>query len=95
MGYLGKTKDTDNTTYLIDKEDYYVEGFPWVRDITYGGNDLGGKILNSKDFTARVNANALSMVYGYDANSTSNPDVLTASAYTEYLQGRTDAIFGG
>ena len=95
MGYLGKTQETGKTTYLIDKEDYYEEGFPWVRDITYGGNDLGGKVLGSKDFTHRVNTSTLPKVYGYVANSTSHPEVLTAAAYTEYLQGRTDAIFGG
>ena len=95
MGYLGSTKETNSETYLIDKEDYYEEGFPWVRDITYGGNDLGGEIKGSKDFTGRVNTDALSMVYGYDATNNPNPEVLKASAYTEYLWGRTDAIFGG
>ena len=62
--------------------------------------------MGSKDFTARVNTDALSKVYGYRAPKEAvgeepadpgnpKPAVLTASAYTEYLQGRTDAIFGG
>ena len=87
MGKLGSTEDG------LNNDTYYEEGFPWVRDITYGGNDLGGKILGSKDFKYRVRSEALDKVY--NPGNKANADVLTASAYTEYLQGRADAIFGG
>jgi len=70
------------------------EGFPYIRDIVYGGNDLGGRVLGEGDFTSRVRStsrgddfNAIGLVH--------NQDLLKASAYIEYLQGRADAIFGG
>ncbi len=91
MGKLGSTME--NGVYLLEKEMYYEEGFPWVRDITYGGNDLGGKILGSKDFSSRVRSEVSGKVYNPDHQASA--DVLTASAYTEYLQGRADGIFGG
>ena len=76
-------------------------GFPWIRDHIYGGNDLGGRILanggtdgNDCNFKDRVSTDILSKVYGYSANNT-NPKVLKASAYTEYIQGRVEYIFGG
>ena len=87
MGLLGSTEGG------LDNDLYYEEGFPWVRDITYGGNDLGGKILGSKDFSSRVRSEVSAKVYNPDHEA--HPDVLTASAYTEYLQGRADGIFGG
>ena len=87
MGLLGSTEGG------LDNDAYYDEGFPWVRDITYGGNDLGGKILGTKDFKSRVRSEASGMVYNPDNKSSA--DVLTASAYTEYLQGRADGVFGG
>ena len=69
-------------------------GFPWVRDHIYGGNDLGGRILanggsdgNDCNFANRVSEDIKSKVY--------NPKVLKASAYTEYIQGRVEYIFGG
>ena len=73
-------------------------GFAYVRDHTYGGNDLGGRVLGSADFAARVNDDILSSVHGYsvpDGSATGTSSVLTASAYTEYTQGRIDYIFGG
>ncbi len=70
-------------------------GFPWVRDHIYGGNDLGGRILGKVDFSAKVNPETLSKVYQYDASKNPTPAVLTASSYTEYVQGRVDNIFGG
>ena len=96
MGYLGKTKDNENIR-LVEKDDYYEEGFPWVRDITYGGNDLGGIIYGEKSFKDRVREGALGMVHPIDISTDTDtePDVLTANAYTEYLQGRADGIFGG
>ena len=75
-----------------------VTGFPFIRDHIYGGNDLGGKILGSKDFTEHVgttNGQDLTKVHGYDSSSSTNPDVLTASAYIEYITGRVVNIFGG
>ena len=73
----------------------YVGGFPWVRDIVYGGNDLGGRIKGSANFKSRVREEVLGMVHKYNASTNPDPDVLQASAYVEYLQGRADAIFGG
>jgi len=95
MGKLGSTNILDNDTC-------YQEGFTWVRDITYGGNDLGGRIFNSKDFTSRVRtinddygSDVIGKVHSNDADQDGVRDVLVAGAYTEYLQGRADAIFGG
>lgn len=68
-------------------------GFPYIRDDVYGGNDLGGRILGQKSFKDRVKD--ITMVYGYDANTNQDPEVLTASAYIEYTKGRVDSIFGG
>ena len=73
-----------------------VNGFPYVRDYVYGGNDLGGKILGDGNFKSRVrNNDILSKVHGYDATSNANPDMLNASSYVEYVQGRVEKIFGG
>ena len=77
----------------VDADGKDVEGFPWVRDHVYGGNDLGGRILNTANFKSRVNTATRSMVYNPKAKD--DPDVLKASAYMEYLQGRVDYIFGG
>ena len=85
-------------------EDFYEDGFPYVRDIVYGGNDLGGKILGESnesggangadcDFSYRVNTSVRGMVH--NPSNSAHPDVLKASAYVEYTQGRADAIFGG
>ena len=64
-----------------------ASGFPWIRDHVYGGNDLGGRILGTGDFTNRVSTFATGKVY--------NANMLKASTYMEYLQGRVDNIFGG
>ena len=93
----------NNFGKYIAAETTYEPGFPWVRDIVYGGNDLGGRILEktAQSFKDRVRKpsssdpfNVLSKVYKYNA-STGDADVLKAAAYIEYLQGRADAIFGG
>ena len=68
-------------------------GFPWVRDHIYGGNDLGGRILGEKSFKNRVNTDVVGSVY--NPKNQDNPDVLKASAYTEYIQGHVEHIFGG
>ena len=83
--YIGRQKNEDSTL---------TSGFPWIRDIVYGGNDFGGSILGSADFSSHVSDFALPKVYGYDS-STKTAEVLNASAYVEYLQGRVDTIFGG
>ena len=81
-----------------------VNGFPYIRDHIYGGNDLGGSILGIANFQSRVrdsnptteNVNeTLQKVHGYDATNNPNPDVLKASAYIEYQKGRVANIFGG
>ncbi len=77
----------------------YKDGFPWVRDIVYGGNDFGGTILgkyeNSYNFEARLRDydTYKTQIHGYKAGEI--PDVLKSSSYVEYLQGRVDSIFGG
>ena len=86
-------------------QDVFEEGFPWIRDIVYGANDLGGRILGTNDYKNRVRGvrsidpspdfDVIGKVHRYNATSNPNPDVLKASAYVEYLQGRADAIFGG
>jgi hypothetical protein len=78
-------------------------GFPWIRDHIYGGNDLGGRILNMANFMNRVSSDIQGMVYNpkrktvstEDSSPAPDPDVVKASAYTEYIQGRVEYIFGG
>ncbi len=86
----------------------YKSGFPWIKDIVYGGNDFGGKIRGTfedgYDFTKRVrnynddtaqNIKGIKeLIYGY-TSSTDVPDVLKGHAYVEYTEGRVDSIFGG
>ena len=72
-----------------------ITGFPWVRDYTYGGNDLGGLIMRTKNYADRLNSGTISKIYKYDSQNNTNPYMLTASAYTEYKQGRVGGIFGG
>ena len=43
--YLVKDETTGDVTGFWAADDFYVGGFPYIRDIVYGGNDLGGKIL--------------------------------------------------
>ena len=62
-------------------------GFPWIRDHIYGGNDLGGRILGTADFTGRISDFAKSRIYSADSPK--------ASAYMEYQRGRVESIFGG
>ena len=70
-------------------------GFPYIRDDVYGGNDLGGQIYGDdhQSFKDRVRDN-LEAVHGYNS-STQDAEVLTAAAYIEYTKGRVDSIFGG
>ena len=78
--YVGR--NTSNDTDL---------GFPYVRDHVYGGNDLGGSILGSADFSERLSTDL--PITPYKPQETSA--VTTASAYMEYVQGHVDYIFGG
>ena len=86
----------------------YKDGFPFIRDIVYGGNDFGGTIFggiddkgqlvgyeDGYDFTARLRNydTYKTQIHGYKADVI--PDVLKSSTYVEYLQGRVDSIFGG
>ena len=66
-----------------------IAGFPYVRDYVYGGNDLGGRILGTADFTGRIRHEVEGLTLpGENAAK-------AVSAYTEYTQGRTLGIFGG
>ena len=80
------------------------EGFPYIRDYIYCGNDLGGRILGEADFSSRVRTDD----FDSDANTTGDntkaiiqastahtANVTKASAYVEYHQGRAEGIFGG
>ena len=84
--YIGRQKKEDGT---------YEDGggFPWIRDHVYGGNDLGGQILNSASFKDRVSSDLQAKLY--NPGNAENPDVVNASAYMEYIQGRVGYIFGG
>jgi len=80
---------------ILGHTETYVgkNGFPYVRDYVYGGNDLGGRILGTANFQGRVRTTENG---GYDAiGKVKNSDMLNASAYVEYLQGRVEKIFGG
>ena len=70
-----------------------ANGFPYVRDYVYGGNDLGGEIKNTANFKSRVRTTSKD---GYDAiGKVYNEEMLNAGAYIEYIQGRAEKIFGG
>ena len=78
-----------NANILGHTETYIgTNGFPYVRDFVYGGNDLGGQILGTADFSDRLRNDAVRA-------KVSNSDMLNASAYMEYVQGRVEKIFGG
>lgn len=60
---------------------------PNITNNIYGANDFGGQIKGSKSFSERVSTDANGKVY--------NNDLLTATAYVEYLKGKANYIFGG
>ncbi|MBR6893386.1 MAG: hypothetical protein IKN15_09140 [Bacteroidaceae bacterium] len=79
-----------------------IEGFPWVRDIVYGGNDFGGTIHGNGDnnykdkVRTETGADAFDVLGKiYNPDNQDVPHVLEAPVYVEYLQGRVDTIFGG
>ncbi len=85
-----------NADILGHTETYVgLNGFPYLRDHIYGGNDLGGEIKGTKDYTDRVSDEALPMVHPTDADGDGIKDVLQANAYVEYRQGNMKTIFGG
>ena len=78
-----------NANILGHTETYIgTDGFPYVRDYLYGGNDLGGRIEGAANFNGRLRNDAVRA-------KVSNTDMLNASAYIEYVQGRVEKIFGG
>ena len=104
--YIGYRHNVEDEKGVVTGQ---VDGFPYIRDMVYGGNDLGGAIKNSepKDFSDRLrtydaivtadpnNFDVSSKVYKKTVATDVNPNVLKASAYVEYNQGRAIAIFGG
>ncbi len=75
-----------NADILGHTETYVGQnGFPWIRDHIYGGNDLGGKIYGAAKFHSRIRDEVKSMVDG-------NYGV---ASYMEYTQGRVRSILGG
>ena len=104
--YIGYRHNIENEKGVVTGQ---VDGFPYIRDMVYGGNDLGGTIKNMepKDFSDRLrtyDANVTDDPNNFDVSGkvhkitevgASNPNVLKASAYVEYNQGRAIAIFGG
>ena len=78
-----------NANILGHTETYVgTNGFPYVRDYIYGGNDLGGRIQGTANFNSRLRNDAVRA-------KVHNADMLNASAYIEYVQGRVEKIFGG
>ena len=88
---------------IVGHTETYVglDGFPYMRDHIYCGNDLGGSVLGDADFSGKVRdyAHDKTMIHGYKAPAPGGaeavPDVLKANTYLEYLQGHTVNIFGG
>ena len=91
--YLGNGRVYDafggacNASVLGHTEVYigHNDGFPWVRDNVFGGNDFGGSIkgkmiVDPEDITSR---------------NVFDPNLLQSSTYVKYIQGRVDSIFGG
>ena len=75
---------TDDNNFVVT-----VNGYPWIRDIVYGGNDLGGEIKGTKTFSGEDYVRPATDQMRY------SDALLTASSYMEYRQGHADAIFGG
>ena len=75
--YIGKQKTESGT---------FTNGFPWIKDILFGGNDFGGMIGSGRtgDFSSD------------SRYRTTQPGMLNkVSTYVEYIQGRVDSLFGG
>ena len=72
---------------ILGHTETYVgqDGFPWIRDHIYGGNDLGGSIKSSADFSDRIRDEVRDMVEGN----------CVAASYMEFTRGRVRYILGG
>ena len=70
--FIGRQKASDGT---------FKDGFPWIRDNIYGGNDFGGTVRGAIAHTADRTP--------FDAT------LLESSTFVKYIQGRVDTIFGG
>ena len=74
---------------ILGHTETYVgkNGFPWIRDHIYGGNDLGGSILatDSPNFSDHIRDDVQTMVTEHHP----------VSSYMEYNQGRVRSILGG
>ena len=77
----------------------FKDGFPWICDIVYGGNDFGGKIWGEYEddynFTARLRDYATDGASLHGLPTEETPGLLKSASYVAYLQGRVDTIFGG
>ena len=80
-----------NADILGHTETYVgLNGFPWVRDHLYGGNDLGGRIEGEGNFSDRIRAEVKDMVA-----DDYKEQVKKTTAYVEYTQGRVRNLLGG
>ena len=70
--FIGRQKASDGT---------FKDGFPWIRDNIYGGNDFGGTVQGAIAHTTDRTP--------FDAT------LLESSTFVKYIQGRVDTIFGG
>lgn len=84
IGYPHTYRDETGTEISVEY------GFPWIRDYVYGGNDLGGDIKGVRDFS-----NSGLIRTDTDGKRYDNNEMLKASSYVEYQQGRVQGIFGG
>ena len=73
-----------------------LNGFTYMRDHIYGGNDLGGTIKGLYNFNDKVRTQAtMAMIHDKDADGDGIKDVLRSNTYIEYRQGSMKEIFGG
>ena len=73
-----------------------LNGFPYLRDHIYGGNDLSGTIKGLYTFADRVrDESTMAMIHDKDADGDGIKDVLRSNTYIEYRQGNMKEIFGG
>ena len=84
--------DEENNTY----KKYKVYGFPWVRDNVYGGNDFGGKMHKSNNYSDFVKPSTKAKMFEMEGRYSEGKNKLLESyTYVAYIQGRVDSIFGG
>lgn len=75
--YIGKQKTESGS---------FTNGFPWIKDILFGGNDFGGMIGSGR--TGNFSSDS--------RYRTTQPGMLNnVSTYVEFIQGRVDSLFGG